>query len=442
MAQKRQLSTISDFIASVSGAEKTAEANLEPGSIGGPTEHPVKDVEDRTRPAEEGEQSARNERDIKEDQGPPGVDSRPEAKAAAAAKAASAVKPLPFGERAAALAKQAEGGPVATPGSAEEDQLQIGTKKAPTGEDPKNETAGVKGTYRDPGSSHPARTDNSELEGGKYAFDADTPREKLASMLQELGNDLCTQLVKISESAGHASGQSPAPQAQMPSGAQKQALDPALAEQLGWELAGLIDGSMDKQAAERMVENTLGQIIKYAEEAALETADFLDSYFEAQKQAGDPGAMPPDGAAGGPGGAPMPPPPGAGGMPPGGGGNEAAMMAALGGAGGGGAPPGAGGGMPPGGGGGGDGGMEQIAQLLAQLGITPEELMQQLQGAGDPAAGGGDPAAGGAPPGGADPAAGGAPGGMQVAAADKQAQAAMRDMLQELVTRSRSRKAG
>src|SRR5437868_4250811 len=81
---KKSAQTIDAFIKAVGEVTKTAADPLsEPGSIGGPTEHPVKSVDDRLEKAKEGERSAENTKDVKADQGPASVDSGGEAKAAA-----------------------------------------------------------------------------------------------------------------------------------------------------------------------------------------------------------------------------------------------------------------------------------------------------------------------------------------------------------------------
>ena len=51
-----RLTTIDQFLQKVR-VKTAAEANTEPGSIGGETSHPVKDVDDSTQDAEEGERS-------------------------------------------------------------------------------------------------------------------------------------------------------------------------------------------------------------------------------------------------------------------------------------------------------------------------------------------------------------------------------------------------
>lgn len=378
---RRGLATVESFLDEVK--EKVGAAHTEPGSQGGETTHPVKSVDDNTRDATTGARSAENAKDIKKDQGKPSVDSTPEA-----------------------TAKKADGG-----GTASEDQLQIGTKKGPTGTD----VPATKPGKEDPGTTHPAKTDNDALNGGKYAGDVNTmPREKLASMVGDLGNEILADIVTMvtPSKAAAAAPASPAPAAPKTAAA----VDPAAAQQAGWDMASLAAGKIDKQAADAMVINTITQIIKEAEADADRVVTYLrDYYTEQQTKAAD-------------------------GMGGGGGGDPAAMAAAMGGGGGG--DPAASGGKPEGGGdptgGGGDpaagggGGQDIIMQLCQQLGITPEELEQALaaeQGGGGQAGGGMPPpgagGGGGAMPtsaaGGGMPPGGGAPpqGGMEVAASAK-----------------------
>lgn len=392
LSAQESMGTIERFIQEVGATEKRAadktaeQAHTEPGSIGGETSHPVKNVDDRTQAAQEGERSAENKKDVKEDQGAPSVENAPEAKAAF--DLSRFAKPIPGRE------KRAEGGAVQTPGSASDDQLQIGTKKEPTGEDPSVETNSAKAGKEDPGSKHPARTDNDQLDGHKYAADEleGMPLEKLAGLMSDIGNDLCASLA-IHE---------PAAPVQQTKTASAQS-DAEVAHQAGWELAGLVTGQgFDKQAADSMVQNALVEMIKTAEDDADNVASYIESYDaairEAQqvKQAEEP-PMDPSQA--------MPPPPG-GGMPTGGDpasalgmggaamggeGGEEDMLSALGGGDGDGDE--AGGGEPQV-----DEQTLQLAQILEELGVTPEELeaaMSAEQGGGE--AGGGD-LGGGAPP--------------------------------------------
>lgn len=450
VSSSQNIQTIDAFLQHV----KKADAPLsEAGSIGGETSHPVGKVDDRLTKAKEGERSAENTADVKKDQGGLSVDSKPEA----SAKSASVL------DIAARFAKQAEGGgAVQTPGSASDDSVQIGTNKKPTGEDPSNETGSAKGGKEDPGSSHPARTDNTSLDGHKYACDANTPLEKMAGMISELGDKMLSQIAVFSEQPQKTAAAAPQG-GRAPQQVQKTAgLDPSLAEQAGFEMAAMINGTMDKAAADNMVQGFLAEVIKEASE----DADYLGQHLTAvfRKQADDAAAA----AAGGAGGA----------APPPGGGGEEDMLAALGGGGmggemggmggggmpgmegGGGAPPpdaGMGGGAEGGAGGGGEAEMAELMQIIQSL--SPEELAQVQQLIASAGAGGGAGMGGGAPPpppgaggaGGAMPPSGGmagggggAGGGMEVAASDKNKTvqagdklAHVRSVVSELIARSK-----
>jgi hypothetical protein len=431
------IATIEQFLQAVkSNVKYAAEAHTEPGSIGGATTHPVKDVDDSTEEASEGDRSAENTADVKADQGKPSVDSTSDNIAAKKAAAKRAVD------------GKSEDGSVNPPGTAAGDQLQIGTKKQPTGEDPGVETGSAKAEKEDAAggrlgnTSHPARTNNGELDGYKYAS---MSIEKLSSYTAQLGNELLAQLalLKKAELTG-AQGKldvnnngkiDGSDLSALRSGEksddddddddEKSAVDAA--SQAGWELAGLLSGNFDKKAADALVSHSLEQIIKVASDDADKVASFLTEYTrEIQKQAmGEmPGGIDP--AAMGGGGAP--------GMDPG---MDPAMAA--------GGPPGDAAAMA----GGGEADIEQLIALLEQLGISPEELEAAMAGGG---AGGGMPpdAAGGTPPGapaGAPPEkekAEAAPG-MEVEAHAKAAAAKkgaakqqVRDYIQEVLSRSRS----
>jgi hypothetical protein len=415
---------IDSFIQEVAASEKRASTLSEPGSIGGETTHPIKNVDDRLKPVKEGERSAENEKDVKEDQGKPGVNSTPEPKAGS-------------------------DGAVMTPGSAHDDHLNIGLTVQPTGEDSANETEKAKAGKEDPGSTHPARTDNDELDGHKYSSDRLRlmDYQQLAKTAADLGNGICAALAmqqppQQPAQQKQAAAQQPQRTAQAP---------PVIAHQAGWELAGLASGQFDKAAADRMVTESLTEMVKVAVDDADDVARYLMAYEKRSNEleaggpppteGGDPAALMGMGGGGGM-------PPGGGGMPPGGGEDE--MMAALGG----GQPPAGG---PPGGGPGGPGGpggeeaaIAQLESLMQELGITPEELIEALSseeggGPGGPGGpGGGAGPTDGPPPGGA-PAAGPPGGGMETEAFDRfgrrvkksHNQTEIVDYVRELITRSR-----
>lgn len=474
VSAKSSMATIEQFIARVGHQKAAEEAHTEAGSIGGETSHPVKNVDDRTEVAQEGERSKENTSDVKEEQGSASVDSTPEATTKSGSVAQRLAKKAgenPFTKNVKKTAptgsatdkvKKADGGPVQSEGSAADDSEESVLNPQPTGKTPDIETNSAKGGKEDPGSSHEARTDNDKLDGHKYANDADPI--KIASDLKGIGDNLLAQLSWVSEQLGQTKAAEDVQQVAQQRGnvpqqrqQVKQAapvLDQHVQAQLGWEMAGLINGTMDKQAADLMVKSALEQVIYDASTDAVKLAHYLDNFFysaeQAQKQAegeGDPMA-----AMGGGGGDPMggggaPPPPMGGGAPDamgGGGGGEDEMMAALGG----------GEGADPSGGGGGEGGgggddAQHLAQILDQLGVSPEELQQAIQeemgGGGGEEGGdaGGDPLAGGAAPpgmGGGEKPAFDRRGGRQTkqgAAKAGNYQAGMAEYISELISRSR-----
>lgn len=459
----QSMKSIDRFLQEVAATEKqAAEAHTEPGSVGGPTEHPVKDVDDSTEEASEGFRSAENESDVKADQGEPSVENTPENVSVKKAKTKQAVD------------GKSEDGSINPPGTASEDQLQIGTKKEPTGQDPAVETSSAKAEKEDPSSagdgqvghsSHPARTNNSELDGYKYA---EMDLDQLAKVASDLGNSLLAGLSKEANNcdsggrSGCRCGKPGCPSCKEEKEAElkgdqykldvdndgkiegsdlkalragedagedqegdKSASD--LAGQAGWELAGLLSGDFDKQAADALVQNTLEEIIKTASDDAEKVAEFLYSYSEEMSkkamgempQGVDPAAMmgaDPAAMMGGEDGAEME------GMMDGG--EEEAAM-----------------------GGGGDD-VAQLAAVLESLGVSPEELEAAMA-----AEGGMPPEAGGEglPEEEAEPTAGEAPG-MEVEASDKgakkqtskkaavqkgAAEKTTRDYIQEVLERSR-----
>ena len=281
LSAKESMNTIDKFIREVGAAEKSAaEAHSEPGSVGGATEHPVKDVDDYTEVAEEGARSQENDEDVKKDEGPASVDSQPIASPEKSAEGKSE--------------GGAMGDPVQSPGSAADDQVQVGTVKEPTGDDPPVETAGVKAEKEDVQSQHPARTDNSELDGLKYAEEQlqAMPLEELAKVASDLSNQILAELAvhdfRDDKEAGVYEGAEDVDDDSSPEDSDdsddKEASDQAAAA--GAELAGLLTGDLDKSAVDGMVQDTLEDVIKVAADDADRVAVFLANYSdELQKQA-------------------------------------------------------------------------------------------------------------------------------------------------------------
>lgn len=437
------VATIDQFLQQVGHVKQADAPKSEAGSIGGETSHPVKSVDDRLKEVPKGERFKENTEDVNEDQGAPGVQKAPELGAKSAAASI-------FG-LASRFAKKAEGGAVSTPGSAADDHISTTTTVAATGEDSKNETGSAKAGKEDKaqggrgGTTHPASTENDALDGHKYA--ADTPLEKLAADMERIGNGLLAGLHSVYQNAGQ-----PAPQVTKQAAAQHAPQASQIALQAGHELAGLVNGTFDKKAADAMVHRALTETIKQASDDADLFIDYAQSFFkQAEGEAEDPaagGGGDPMAAMGGGGGDPMAAMGGGGGAPMGGEGEDpGAMLGALGGGEGAGDPMAGGGG---GGAGGGDAEAQQLAAVLEQLGVTPEELQAAMEaeagGGGGAPPPGGDPmgGAGGAPPmggGGAPPMGGGmetqANAGGRKVNLPKTAAAEMGNYIRELAQRSR-----
>lgn len=402
----QHLGTIHDFITSVEALTKSGSDSTplsEAGSIGGDTTHPVKKVDDRLEKAKEGERSKENSADVKKEQGPPSVET----------KAASV-----FGV-ASRFAKKAD--EIGKPGTAHEDHISSTLNVQPTGKDPANETASAKAGKEDKkeggvgGTTHPASTENNSLDGNKYA--EDTPLEKLAGDMQACGNQLLTVIHNLYQNGGVT----PAGQTASVKQAESQTIDANLAFMAGHELAGLVNGTMDKRAADKMVSQALSAIVKQANDDADMLIAYASNFF--QKQAEEP---PPETPGGDPTG-------GGGDGPPMSGGAQQdpnAMLSALGG----GQPGEDGSGMP---GSGVDPEAEKLLQILEQLHVTPEELQQALEqeqsGGGGGMPGGGGGSGGGVVPGMETTAS---VGGGKKLANEKNA-AEMANYIAEIVNRSR-----
>ena len=428
LTAQESMNTIDKFIREVGATEKlAAEANTEAGSVGGATEHPVKDVDDHTEDADEGFRSKENDADVKADEGPPSVDNQPIATPEKTAEGKS--------EGGAA------GDPVQSPGSAADDQLQIGTVKEPTGDDPSVETSSAKDEKEDSGgpggpTTHPATTENSSLDGLKYAESQleEMPLSDLAKVASELNNAILAELAVHDFSKAAENADSEEVEEETDS---KEAAD--VSAQAGWELASLLTGDFDKQAADAMVQETLTDIVKTAAEDADRVNNFLVSYsneLDSQKKVAAEKAANEEVLAA------M-----AGGEAPGAAVPEEAAMEAVQGMGGGeelgglGAGLGAEGGVPEEGG----GELAELAAILEELGITPEELQAAMAAEGGGLGGGLE----GAPPEVAPEAVPEAvpeeaAAGLEVEAADKSAAAkkgssknAVKDYIQEVIARSR-----
>lgn len=223
-------------------AEQSGETKQAAETTEDPTTHPVQNKDEQLQPATEGARSAENEADVTSDVGPQNINDAPES-------------------------KDEEPKPVAM------------TEAETTGEDPSNETAGVKHTKDDPGTSAPARV-GTEKDGGylgkvKQACEQYGP-EKVAS---ELGNSIMADISVLSGGGEEkeASGEDTEKAAE----AGAKAADEALQAQVD-------------QALPQVVQNT----IKEAEYDAANLAQFYINFQKEQEKKGEGEEEPEEAVAG------------------------------------------------------------------------------------------------------------------------------------------------
>lgn len=136
-------------------AEKAAAPTpADPGGYAGPSSHPSAHADNNCQAASEGERSRENASDVKSQQRAPAVDNTPE---------------------------------MSQEGRQDDVQLNIGTHAAATGEDPAAEKD-FKGTKDDPGTSHPAKTNDGE----KYSS---VSFKEARALCSDLGNEVLAHYV-------------------------------------------------------------------------------------------------------------------------------------------------------------------------------------------------------------------------------------------------------
>ena len=307
-------------------ALRTIQADLQKSasdvSDGGPTTHPVKNVDDGTVPFKEGERSRENEADVKKQVGGDNIE-------------------------------------VATGQGQDSDKLKEvqstggGLNARPTGEDPAAEDD-YKDRLKDPGTSMPAKVGDGE----KYAKCGFEENIKTAT---QLGNELLAAIATPNTKAAAATPTATTPTTPTPATALVSEFDKDASANTEAIIAATL------QDACYQADLLGGYLHTLYKQAAEEAAPLTDTPSAPEESSSNcPTGGPPEGGAlaGDAGG--LPPGAGAGGPPPG-------MDA-------GGPPPGmgAGGGMP-------DAGMSQddaLQQLvagLAEMGITPDMLAQAAQ---------------------------------------------------------------
>lgn len=345
----------------------------DPGTYVGASTHPTAHADNGVQTAVEGSRSHEYEADLKKQQGPLGVDSTP------------------------ALSQE---------GRQDDVQLNIGTTAAATGEDPSSERD-YKGTKDDPGTTHPAKTNDGE----KYsAVTFKTARAQCGA----LGNDILANFINFGATKLTKQSEMPAflkskiadktdscakdEKVTVPGANKTDSVDlePSDAGETqeeskkeaaflaGYELAAAL--GLDKTAAEAHVSEVCANTLRESDEMA----ELFLGYMAAKEAAADPTAeadegedhAAPEDAASGASDAPAP----------------EGLAEMMGGANGG---PEMGGPEMGGAEGSPDDAVQELAMALEELGIPPEALIQALSQGGAP---------GGAPAPEADPAAmGGAP---------------------------------
>lgn len=373
-----QLNALADEISKSpvkTAAEKAAGPTpSDPGGYAGASSHPSAHVDNDVQAATEGARSSEYEADIKKQQGALAVDNTPE---------------------------------MSQEGRQDDVQLNIGTNAAATGEDPSAEKD-YKGTKDDPGTTHPAKTNDGE----KYSS---VSFKEARDRAGALGNDILANIINFgaekltnekaaempaflkakmnkddkSEKKDEPKGELKGDQHKLDTdndgkieGSDLAALrnDKAAAFKAGYELASVL--GLSKEAAEASVREVCANTLREADEMA----DLFIGFATSKMAGADPTD---DAAEGEDHSAPADAESGASDAPA----DDAApagLEAMLGGEG------GEAGDMPmeaagPEAGGGGDEAVQELAMALEELGIPPEALIQALsqggaEGAGAPPA--------------------------------------------------------
>ena len=341
-----QLNALAEEIGSVkTAAAKQAEGPTpaDPGTYTGASSHPTAHVDNSVQKAETGARASEYEADIKKQQGALAVDNLSE---------------------------------MSQEGRQDEVQLNIGTKAKATGEDPSTEHD-YKGDKDDPGTSHPAKTNDGEKYSSLTFKEA---RDRAGA----LGNDI---LAKLLSATTEKAAEMPEFLKKKIEGKKTEAgegkMPPALQKAHESSESPAEEAAEHKEAAEASVREVCAQTLREADEMA----DLFIGYMQSKAAAADPSD---EAAEGEDHSAPGDDESGAG----------AAPMDA-------GADPSAAAGGDMGGAAGGDMGgdlggapsedeaVQELAMALQELGISPEELLQAAQAHGGGAEGGD---AGGMPP--------------------------------------------
>lgn len=149
---------ISQNAEKVAAAKQASPVPADPGGYKGPSSHPSVSVDNDVQKATTGARASEYEEDIKKQQGAPAVDNTPE---------------------------------MSQEGRQDDVQLNIGVNVAATGEDAAAEKD-YKGTKDDPGTSHPAKTNDGE----KYS---QVSFKEAHTKCSSLGNEILADLINFGE---------------------------------------------------------------------------------------------------------------------------------------------------------------------------------------------------------------------------------------------------
>lgn len=251
MSIHKKASLVGTIESLLQAVETEKAASTEAGGYDGESSHPVANVDDRTQVADEGTRSSENSEDVKADVPGQSVD-------------------------------EASDGP--DDGGQDSVTVDVGIKAKATGEDPSVETASVDAGKDDPGSDHPARTDNDAIDGEKYSS-AVAELSALAKQAEEIGSEICSMIaVKSAEGADTSQA------SQVEDSTNDEAKEAA---QAGYDLAGVFNGydvsDEDKYAADAVVVDTIGEVVSLAQARAEKTAEFFNSHFAAIEKQAIPG---------------------------------------------------------------------------------------------------------------------------------------------------------
>ena len=347
---------ISQNAEKVAAAKSAAPVPADPGGYQGASSHPSAHVDNNVQKATTGARAAEYEADVKKQQGSLAVDNTPE---------------------------------LSQEGRQDDVQLNIGTNAAATGEDPAAEKD-YKGTKDDPGTSHPAKANDGE----KYSS---VTFKQAHAKCSDLGNEILADLINFGTAAVEekaaampefiqkkidekkTDAKKDEPKGELKGDQHKLDVDgdgkiegsdlsalrngKEAAFSAGYELAAAL--GLDKQAAEASVRDVCANTLREADEMA----DLFIGFYTAKTAGADPTE---EAAEGEDHSAP---------------GDSQSGEAAP-------AMSGEAAGAPGveemmGGDGGAQGGepseeeaLQELAMALQELGISPEELMQHLAGAG------------------------------------------------------------